>query len=69
MSAEKPVELQWNAVHDRIRSILTQARSRAWQAVNTEMVTAYWKIGRVIAEEELRGAAHAEYEKQIIEAL
>lgn len=69
MSAEKPIEPQWNAVHDRIRSILTEARSRAWQAVNTEMVTAYWEIGRAIAEEELRGATRAEYGKQIIEAL
>ncbi len=69
MSAEKPIEPQWNAVHDRIRSILTQARSRAWQAVNTEMVAAYWEIGRALVEEELQGASRAEYGKQVVAAL
>ena len=59
----EPLEPQWNAAHARIRTIVTQARSRSRQAVNMEMVAAYWEIGRVIAEEELRGAARADYGK------
>ncbi len=69
MSAEVPLEPQWDAARDRIRTILTQARSRAWQAVNVEIVAAYWEIDRVIAEEELRGAARADYGKQVVAAL
>jgi len=65
----EPLEPQWNAVHARIRTIVTQARSRSRQAVNMEMVAAYWEIGRVIAEEELRGAARADYGKQVVTAL
>jgi predicted nuclease of restriction endonuclease-like (RecB) superfamily len=33
------------------------------------MVVAYWEVGRVIVEEEQRGAARAEYGKQLIEGL
>ncbi len=33
------------------------------------MVTAYWEIGRAIAEEELRGVTRAEYGKQVVAAL
>src|SRR5438105_4164832 len=35
-------------VYRRIQSILTGARTQAWQAVNQAMVAAYWEIGRVI---------------------
>src|SRR5438876_11102150 len=56
-------------VYAQIRQILTEARTRAWQAVNTAMVTAYWEVGRVIVEEEQRGAERAEYGRQLIETL
>lgn len=69
MDETQQIENDWGGVHNRVRRILTLARSRAWQAVNTEMVTAYWEIGRAIAEEELRGAARADYGKQVIHAL
>ena len=69
MSVEERLEPQWDAIHGRIRSILTAARSRTWQAVNTEMVTAYWEVGRALVEEELRGASRAEYGKQVVAAL
>jgi len=69
VNAKELPEPQWTAFHDRIRQILTHARSRAWQALNTEMVTAYWEIGRAIAEEELRGVTRAEYGKQVVAAL
>ena len=31
-------------VYERIRSILTEARNRAYQAINSAMVAAYWEI-------------------------
>jgi len=53
-------------LYQQIRDVLTQARSRAWQAVNYEMVACYWEIGRLIVEEEQRGEARADYGAQLI---
>ena len=53
----------------RVRDILAQARHRALQTVNTEMVLAYWKIGREIVHEEQRGRARADYGERLIEDL
>ena len=44
----------------RVREILERARHQALQAVNAEMVRAYWEIGREIVEEEQRGQARAD---------
>jgi predicted GNAT family N-acyltransferase len=56
-------------IYQQIRDVLIQARSRALQAVNTEMVTCYWQIGRLIIEEEQRGERRAEYGKRLIRDL
>lgn len=42
-------------IYHQIRDILTQARSRVYQSINSEMVASYWAIGRVLVEEEQRG--------------
>ena len=47
-------------IYQQIREVLIQARGRALQAVNSEMVAAYWHIGRLIVEEEQLGKAKAE---------
>jgi len=52
--------------YERIRAILDEARSRAYRAINTAMVTAYWEIGRVIVEEEQRGQQRAEYGRALL---
>ncbi|MCG3206185.1 MAG: putative nuclease YhcG [Elusimicrobia bacterium] len=54
---------------NRVRTILHSARSQAFRAINTEMILAYWKVGREIVEEEQHGKARAEYGKRIIEDL
>jgi predicted nuclease of restriction endonuclease-like (RecB) superfamily len=53
-------------VYERVRAILQEARGRAWQAVNTAMVVAYWEIGRVIVEEEQGGTQRADYGRRLI---
>jgi len=50
ISAGKP-----DALFDRIVTILEQARGNVVRAVNTNMVLAYWLIGREIVEEIQRG--------------
>lgn len=53
-------------IYQRIKEVLTNARSRAWQAINTPMVASYWEIGRIIIEEEQKGKAWAKYGEYIL---
>jgi hypothetical protein len=53
-----PTSDTFDAPFGQIRAILTEARSRIWQNVNHEMVRAYWRIGRVLVEEEQNGSVH-----------
>ena len=53
-------------IYPQIRDVLIQARSRAMQAVNSEMVACYWEIGRLIVEEEQQGEKRAEYGKRLL---
>lgn len=57
------------ALFDRVISILEQARGNVVRAVNTNMVMAYWLIGREIVEEIQRGKGRAKYGGKVIEAL
>lgn len=52
-----------------IKQILSTARKKAYQAVNSAMVEAYWKIGERIVLEEQNGQSRAEYGKEIIKNL
>jgi predicted nuclease of restriction endonuclease-like (RecB) superfamily len=49
-----------------IKQILAQARQKAYSAVNSAMVEAYWQSGKRIVEEEQKGEKRAEYGKKII---
>ncbi len=55
-----------DALFDRIVSILEQARGNVVRAVNTNMVLAYWLIGREIVEEIQRGKGRAKYGDKVI---
>lgn len=54
---------------DRVVSILEQARGNVVRAVNSNMVLAYWLIGREIVQEIQGGEERAEYGKQVVEDL
>ena len=56
-------------VFQQVREILSSARRNFWRAANTAMVSSYWEIGRVIVEEEQRGAERAGYGKRLLESL
>ncbi|MEN8255419.1 MAG: PDDEXK nuclease domain-containing protein [Verrucomicrobiota bacterium] len=53
----------------RVVSILEGARSNVVRSVNSEMVVAYWLIGREIVEEIQRGEGRAEYGLQLLKTL
>ena len=54
---------------NEVKEILKNARQKAYNAVNSAMVEAYWKIGRRIVEEEQSGRERAEYGKEILQNL
>lgn len=58
-----------DSLFDRVASILDQARKNVVRAVNTNMVLAYWLIGREIVEEIQRGRGRAKYGEKVIEDL
>ena len=51
------------------REILEQARATAARSVNSEMVRAYWLVGRKVVEEEQNGSARADYGDELINHL
>lgn len=53
----------------RVVAILEQARGNVVRAVNANMVTAYWLIGREIVHALQGGEARAEYGKKVIDTL
>ena len=63
----KPIEIQ--NLYDEIKSVLLQARARAYSAVGSAMVTAYWSIGKLIVEHEQKGGERAEYGKAVLDGL
>ena len=52
-----------------IRWILDTARKNVAQQVNTELLCAYWNIGRIICQYEQADSARADYGKQTLKAL
>jgi predicted nuclease of restriction endonuclease-like (RecB) superfamily len=55
-----------NTFYAEISAILKQARSKAYQAVNTVMVETYWQIGKRIVEQEQQGKSRAGYGDYLI---
>jgi len=58
-----------NKLYYSIKNIISEARGKIKRAVNFAMVEAYWNIGRLIVEEEQKGADRAEYGAYIIRNL
>lgn len=58
-----------HSLFDRVVSILEQARGNVVRAVNSNMVMAYWLIGREIVQELQGGEERAEYGKQVLDTL
>ena len=52
-----------------IKQIVTQARQKAYAAINSAMVDAYWQMGKRIVEEEQQGKDRADYGSQLLKSL
>lgn len=62
------MKLNKNIVHN-IQSIIVQAREKAVRSVNHERVLMYWKIGKIIFEEEQQGKGRAGYGEFLIKSI
>lgn len=62
-------QLEPSDLFGRVSSILKTARTNVVRSVNSEMVTAYWLIGREIVEEIQQGEERAEYGRSLIKTL
>jgi len=58
-----------NPLVNEIKEILRTARNNVSQFVNSELLTAYWNIGRIIVEHEQNSKARAEYGTQTLKEL
>ena len=58
-----------DSLFDRVVTILEQARTNVIRTVNSEMVLAYWHIGREIVQAIQGGDERAAYGKEIIKEL
>lgn len=52
-----------------VKQMIQTGRNAAYSAVNTMMITTYWRIGKRIVEEEQQGKERAEYGKALIKLL
>ncbi len=68
-SSEIVVTTSSDNLFDRVASILENARANVVRAVNSNMVSAYWLIGREIVTALQGGEERAEYGKQVVENL
>ena len=52
-----------------IKRIVTNARQKAYAAINSAMVEAYWQMGKRIVEQEQQGKDRADYGSQLLKSL
>ena len=58
-----------NSMVLEIRELLENARKNVAQQVNTQLLTTYWNIGRIIVESEQQNQIRADYGKQTLREL
>lgn len=57
-----------NFIHE-IKQIVTEARGKAYSAINSAMVEAYWLMGKRIVEEQQHGKERADYGTELLKEL
>ncbi len=59
----------FGSVIQEIKKIINQARQNSFQAINQEMLKAYFEIGRKIVEEEQKGESRGKYGQRLLESI
>lgn len=68
-SDEKSMSRALSGVINEIKEVLVSARTNVARQVNSELLTAYWNIGRIICEYEQSDPERADYGKRTIKKL
>lgn len=63
------MEIIENKFYSEIKELLTKARNKVYQTINTAMTQTYFEIGRRIVEEEQGGKDRAQYGKALLKNL
>ena len=58
-----------DSMTNEIRELLLNARKRVSIQVNTELLSTYWNVGRIIVEHEQKSKERADYGKQTLNQL
>lgn len=66
MSENLPENDLTKVMAEEIKLVIDNARNNAFYAVNNELLTAYWNVGRIIVKNEQNGNIKAEYGKQVL---
>lgn len=69
MEKERNISLYSADFIREIKQIITQARQKAYAAINSAMVGAYWQMGKRIVEQEQQGKERADYGAQLLKSL
>lgn len=56
-------------IYNQIKEIIATAKQNSFNAINAQMLFAYWELGRIILEEEQKGEKRAEYGKALLQDL
>ncbi len=59
----------YSSILKDIKNIIAKARYNTFTAINTEMLKAYFEIGRKIVEEEQKGGKRAGYGERLLELI
>lgn len=69
LSDEKSMSRALSGIIDEIKEVLVSARSNVARQLNSELLTAYWNIGRIICEYEQSEPDRADYGKRTLKEL
>ena len=62
-------DLESNPLYTAVSLIISEARKHSYSSVNTILLETYWKIGKLICEDELQGEKRAHYAKGVLKKL
>ena len=58
-----------NSLIESIKEIIITSRKNIVRSVNTEMLSAYWNIGKLIVEDEQKNQERAQYGEQTLKTI
>jgi hypothetical protein len=61
--------LESNSLYTAVSLVIAEARKRSYTSVNTILLETYWKVGKLICEDEMHGEKRAHYAKGVLKKL